>query len=766
MLNREGAIPFSTKWSCHSSRHFLRELLLSTVLIPIIDFCSDPDSLNYFALSLLNQPTFYDSLHSTNNVQSTDNVSNSQSNNFLNKFCEQTCNHSPDSLLCLKLSDLVRDPYLVKLFEIYIRDFNGPVKYLDCFIQTREIHLKIQKLNIDDLSQQKNISSEEFEEILFATKQLFDNFIYSGEQKNHLIFTNALIEKFENFFETQNESNCCLKNLENLIEGVYQEVYQFLQYNYVIPFYQSENYLGFLCGAPPDVDELIRGIEETCDEEKFPKVLDGSFSLSQFRKKLFNFIAPSREVSTQNSNNSSPFYPSYSTSDLEGFDKDEIIINNMAECEDGENSSTIAMSDMGRNLNKWIVTINGIEQRGGDGIVNPYFVFNIFVERNDLSDQILNSNSISLDFSEEQEEDEFIEKLLKTWNVGHKYSEFYALEDKIKDYYGNSIRISSLPDRKTTLQLLRIGRNNRTLMDSHRIYFERFLQQLIQQPLLKRSDLLYLFLTSEEDTSGFFSPMAETSDSFGSSILSDLNPIRAMRKAAKEKGQNLKPFILNLLANILAPPNNSSKNFVNCSSSRSGITSSQRQHFSNSPSLESKESFNLKRFTLEEEFETILENEKKWSNNNSLSIQNLKKRQNHGNNGSRNSPINKKESQLSNTNEEIDNMWNNKYNLRRNLYEICLFLFTTLGFVHLPIWVEAFLCSLSTFICYLFSLIFIKKIEKVLEENLLNVNTATSLVKSLNELVNSWNMPSQCPTPSQISVASSAAALTTLLQLD
>jgi len=70
------------------------------------------------------------------------------------------------------------------------------------------------------------------------------------------------------------------------------KVYQFLQYNYVIPFYQSENYLGFLCGAPPEFDELIRGIEESNDdEEKFPKVLDSSFSLSQFRffLKFFKF---------------------------------------------------------------------------------------------------------------------------------------------------------------------------------------------------------------------------------------------------------------------------------------------------------------------------------------------------------------------------------------------------------------------------------------------------------------------------------------------
>jgi hypothetical protein len=62
--------------------------------------------------------------------------------------------------------------------------------------------------------------------------------------------------------------------------------------------------------------------------------------------------------------------------------------------------------------------------------------------------------------------------------------------------------------------------------------------------------LLYVFLTSEEDSNGIFE-LVEVEE--GSSFLPDLNPIRAMRNA-KERGQNLKPFILNLLAKVLSPP--------------------------------------------------------------------------------------------------------------------------------------------------------------------------------------------------------------------
>jgi hypothetical protein len=68
-----------------------------------------------------------------------------------------------------------------------------------------------------------------------------------------------------------------------------------------------------------------------------------------------------------------------------------------------------------------------------------------------------------------------------------------------------------------------------------------------------------------------------------------------MRKAGKERGQNLKPFILNLLANILAPSSNN--NLINKNNNINLKKKEQQKNFSNSPSLESKSSFNLmKRF--------------------------------------------------------------------------------------------------------------------------------------------------------------------------
>lgn len=87
----------------------------------------------------------------------------------------------------------------------------------------------------------------------------------------------------------------------------------------MIPFCQSENYLGYLCGAPPDVGELLlatiaqRGGREriesqsssASEREATTGFAASSFSLTQFRHKLFSLIGGGGGgVSSQLLNNS------------------------------------------------------------------------------------------------------------------------------------------------------------------------------------------------------------------------------------------------------------------------------------------------------------------------------------------------------------------------------------------------------------------------------------------------------------------------------
>ena len=126
-----------------------------------------------------------------------------------------------------------------------------------------------------------------------------------------------------------------------------------------------------------------------------------------------------------------------------------------------------------------------------------------------------------------------------TWSITRKHDEFHILERKLQEFHGNAVKLGILPDKRALHQ------TNRTFMDTQRLQFEKFLQSMVLQPALKRSELAYAFLTTDEE-------LLEDLP-----ITSDLNPFKAMRrvpgKLQREKGQNLKPFLLNVLANILAP---------------------------------------------------------------------------------------------------------------------------------------------------------------------------------------------------------------------
>lgn len=44
-------------WPSHSCRHLLREIIVSTILVPAMDFVSDPDTLNKLILTALEPKT-------------------------------------------------------------------------------------------------------------------------------------------------------------------------------------------------------------------------------------------------------------------------------------------------------------------------------------------------------------------------------------------------------------------------------------------------------------------------------------------------------------------------------------------------------------------------------------------------------------------------------------------------------------------------------------------------------------------------------------
>lgn len=110
--------------------------------------------------------------------------------------------------------------------------------------------------------------------ITFLSEEIANDFHVASQKKDMRLMQKAVEEV------SGREKN----NFFSLSFQVYKKLYQVLNYDYVIPFCQSESYLGYLCGAPPHVDELIRGPKDDASVQNKAKTAQtASFSISQFK---------------------------------------------------------------------------------------------------------------------------------------------------------------------------------------------------------------------------------------------------------------------------------------------------------------------------------------------------------------------------------------------------------------------------------------------------------------------------------------------------
>ncbi|KAH7702064.1 PXA domain-containing protein, partial [Aphelenchoides avenae] len=481
------ATEYNKPWPSHSCRHLLREIIVSTILVPAMDFVSDPDTLNKLILTALEPKT----------DASADDIDTKETT-FLARLTERCQTDAPDSLLSVKLSDIVaKEGPLQRQFVLYLHDVGAPRHYLDCFVYARDIH------------NQMHWGKGSEDEILVDAWQFYSNYLYEGA-KDRIVFEQKIAEDFAVAYKNRD-----MQALQKLIEEIYKKLYHALQYDYVIPFCQSESYLGYLCAAPPHVDELIRGPKD--DEavlNKAKTAQTATFSISQFKNRLFHVMGASEESIVEKEE------PAVSATTREETLQRIHSAPVLGEVE--PEVGDVALLHLGKDMSRWTISLPTIEPRKEPGTGRMYYVYCIHVCREDVP---------------EDDPDEL--DLPKIWTLGRKYDEFYVLDEKLREFHGNALRLERLPEKKP------FRAKSRAFMESQRTHFERYVRNLGAQPLLRRSDLLYVFLTSEEETldSNFWP--------------ADLNIIRAVRrmpgKLARERGQNLKPFLLNILANSLAP---------------------------------------------------------------------------------------------------------------------------------------------------------------------------------------------------------------------
>ncbi|CAG9529793.1 unnamed protein product [Cercopithifilaria johnstoni] len=516
----------SQPWASHVCRHFLRELFVFSFFLPAMDLIADPDVINRVLIFLFGSDAF-------NRPQISQ---DSKQVEILHGLTDYSSNDTPDSLLQLKLSDMLRDTGQLMMFRAYLNDIHAPLNELDFLVHAGDAHGRMLNIQSDHVA---------MNELQYDIWELFIKYIHEGAPDR----VNLPIEISYNFGEAIEKHDCEL--LDRCLEKAFQIVYKRIQHEYVIPFCQSECFFGNLCGPrPADIDELITPGEYTKSTRCLLPAVEPNYSLTQFRNRFWRMVLPTAgsmdpsfdhlnnialsEVGNGiESDNITQSLSSNSPSDsatIPTFEPDEELIEQQQT--NSTNSFEIPMFDPERDMNKWNVTIPFVEPRRDPVGGHTIYVYVILVERFDISDDVKRA-SLSATVASQK------------WSVIRHYNEFYVLESKLIEFHGNTIKTESLPPRRF------FNCKSRVYVESRRENFERFIQLLTKQRSLKQSDLLFVFLSTEQRLKD-------------STQISDLYPWNMVKKVpskfARERGQNLKPFILSLLATTLVPdPNNSTE---------------------------------------------------------------------------------------------------------------------------------------------------------------------------------------------------------------
>lgn len=531
----------SRPWASHICRHFLRELFVFSFFLPVMDLIADPDIINRVLIFLFNS----DVLNFPQIPQDSRQVE------ILHGLTDYSLNDTPDSLLQLKLSDMLRDAGQLMMFRAYLDDIHAPLNELDFLVYAGDAHGRMLNVQNDHAA---------MSELQYDIWELFIKYIHEGAPDR----VNLPIEISCEFSKAVEKHDSEL--LDQCLEKAFQIIYQRMQHEYVIPFCQSECFLGNLCGPRPvGIDELIASREHSKSTHCLLPTVEPNCSLTQFRNRFWRMILPTsgsidssfdhlndialNEVNggivptddiTQCLSYDSPSddtaMPSFEFVLNNGKMKttevqDDQLISNVSDEEfveqqmNSNNSFEIPMFDPERDMSKWNVTIPCVEPRRDPVGGHTMYVYVISVERFDLNDDI-DQTSLSATVAPQK------------WSLIRHYNEFYILESKLVEFHGNTIKTESLPPRRF------FNCRSRVYVESRREIFERFIQLLAKQRALKQSDLLFVFLSTEQ----------RLKDSTQISDLYPWNMVKKMpSKFARERGQNLKPFILSLLATTLVP---------------------------------------------------------------------------------------------------------------------------------------------------------------------------------------------------------------------
>lgn len=383
------------------------------------------------------------------------------------------------SALHVDLSAILKDTGLLYPFLQYLKR-NGGVNLLQFVLAVEDFNKKMMVVDLPE---------EKLQALHKDAKSLYDTYIKIGAD-NFIKFDDEIIREVGSIVNKGHKTIQKLRTTPPLFRA-YEQVYNNLEDNFCPQFHTSDEYLCLVLG--PRLSDTRAAV--TNRPQQGNNSPPASSTVKGKLAKIKTEVLGSGPLEGSPEAECDPAY------DLGEIGKDG---------ETGERGD-----DETRDLSAWRVTVPRLEARTLEG--RARFTFVIQVQRIDVTSR---TDGDDLE-----------------WTVDRQYHEFYSLQSALVQYHG-MFEDTKLPPRAKLF-----GGRGLDVLQSKLEPFQDFLVKLLQKPNLKKSDLLFTFLTSKQEFNEAASQL---------SVSRVIKTVPNIMK--KEKGQFLQTFISTFVASTVSPP--------------------------------------------------------------------------------------------------------------------------------------------------------------------------------------------------------------------
>lgn len=226
----DSSVPKDARKSA-AARKFAVETLAYMILLPLMDILADPDTINFLATILFSDEKFIE--YSDADVE--------PSVKLLENFQNPA---APQSLLQLKLTDILNEPNILYLFMGYLKQTRSPLNYLQFVMAAKQLQ--------DSFASGKDSASLSFE-----CWELYKEYFHEGSQ-DRIEFPEQMYKEFKTAVDSMAENNsAAIESMKSAIMKSYKFVYDQLSSQYVYRFNQSSAFWQYLIGSRELSPELL-----------------------------------------------------------------------------------------------------------------------------------------------------------------------------------------------------------------------------------------------------------------------------------------------------------------------------------------------------------------------------------------------------------------------------------------------------------------------------------------------------------------------------